>query len=262
VEQGGVHYVKRNFLAGRETTSFRQANRAVREWCATTAGQRRHGTTKKQPLTVFEEVEKAALQPLPAAPFDPGTWKLLKLHRDCHLSYEGSYYSAPFEFIGQQLRVRAGTRHVQIFSQDFELIATHDRSPEPGRFCTHDDHLPPHLVRGLRLNRDACRAQAANTGPATQEIVATLLDDPVVDRLYTAGRLLRLCETYDQERLENACQRALDFGDPAYLTVKRILKTGRDLEEAPPAHIPAPPAKAFVRNVIDIVGHLGGISWN
>jgi transposase len=261
VEQGGVHYVKRNFLGGKETLNVRQANRDVLVWCERTAGLRTHGTTRKQPLVVFNEVEKAALQPLPETPFDPGTWKQLTLHRDCHLSFEGSYYSAPFEYIGQQLRVRAGTRHVQVFTQDFRLVATHDRAEEPGTFCTHDDHLPPHLVPGLRLNRDACRAQAETIGPATQEVIAALLDDPVVDRLYTAGRLLRLREQYGSERLENACQRTLDFGDPAYLTVKRILKTGRDQEEAPPAPIQAPPAKAFVRNVVEIVGHLGGISW-
>jgi len=262
VEQGGVHYVKRNFLAGRETMSFREANRKGREWCAGTAGLRTHGTTKKQPLVVFEEVEKAALQPLPASPFDAGSWKILKLHRDCHLRFEDSYYSAPFEHIGEQLRVRGGSRHVQVFTQDFELIATHDRSREPGTFCTHDDHLPANLVRGLRLNRDGCRAQAEDIGPATLEMVTTLLDDRPVDRLYTAGRLLRLREDYGDERLENACQRALDYGDPAYMTVKRILKTGKDLEKAPPVHLPAPPAKTFVRNVVEIVGNLGGISWS
>ena len=262
VEKGGVHYVKRNFLAGRDEMSFREANRAGRTWCQTTAGQRVHGTTKKQPLVVFEEVEKAALQPLPETPFDPGTWKVLKLHRDCHLRFEGSYYSAPFEYISQQLRVRGGSRHVQVFTGEYELIATHDRSREPGTFCTHDDHLPPDLVRGLRLNRDGCRAQAEAIGPATQEIVAALLDDPVIDRLYTVGRLLRLREQYGDERLEAACQRALAFGDPAYMTVKRILQTGRDQEPAPPAHLPAPPARTFVRSVIDIVGNLGGISWS
>jgi transposase len=262
VEQGGVHYVKRNFLGGKETLNVRQANREVLNWCETTAGLRTHGTTKQQPLAVFEEVEKAALQPLPDVPFDPGTWKLLKLHRDCHLSFEGSYYSAPFAYIGQMLRVRAGARHVQVFTQEFQLIATHDRAELPGSFCTQDDHLPPHLVAGLRLNRDACRAQAGTIGPATLEIVTTLLADPVIERLYTVGRLLRLRETYGDPRLEAACQRALVFGDPAYMTVKRILVKGKDLEPAPPVHITAPPAKAFVRNVIEIVGHLGGVSWN
>ena len=34
VEQGGVHYVKRNFLGGRQPTSILQANQDVRQWSA------------------------------------------------------------------------------------------------------------------------------------------------------------------------------------------------------------------------------------
>ena len=55
VEQGGVHYLKRNFLGGREPTDLRQANRDVRRWCLTTAGQRVHGTTRQRPLDRFEQ---------------------------------------------------------------------------------------------------------------------------------------------------------------------------------------------------------------
>lgn len=117
-------------------------------------------------------------------------------------------------------------------------------------------------MQGLRLNRDGCLAQAEDIGHSTLEIVTTLLDDPVIDRLYTAGRLLRLRETYGDGRLEAACQRALAFGDPAYMTVKRILITGRDQEDPPPEHLPAPPANTFVRHVMDIVGNLGGLSWS
>lgn len=46
----GVQYVKRSFLAGREPGSVRQANREVKDWCLTVAGQRVHGTTKQLPL--------------------------------------------------------------------------------------------------------------------------------------------------------------------------------------------------------------------
>jgi transposase len=37
VEQGGVHYVKRNFLGGREPTTVTQANQEVISWCNTKA---------------------------------------------------------------------------------------------------------------------------------------------------------------------------------------------------------------------------------
>lgn len=44
--ESGVHYVKRNFLAGRTPTSLTQANTDVCTWCMTTAGLRIHGTTR------------------------------------------------------------------------------------------------------------------------------------------------------------------------------------------------------------------------
>lgn len=263
VEQGGVHYVKRNFLGGREPTTLPEANQAVRRWCLTTAGQRLHGTTKEQPVVRFEQ-EQAQLQPLPPTAYDMGVWKLLKLHRDCHVVFEGAYYSAPFTHIGQQVRVRGGNKHVRIYTQDYQLLATHERAENPGHRLTHPDHLPPEKLPGWLLNRDACQETAAKIGSATQQLVEQLLDDPVVDRLPTVGRLLRLSERFGEQRLEQACQRALHFDDPAYKTVKRILTEGLDNE---PLHDPAPtastPARTFVRGIVDLVGNaLGGLSWN
>jgi transposase len=47
VEQGGVHYVSRNFLAGRAFRDLDDANERVLVWCVETAGRRLHGTTKE-----------------------------------------------------------------------------------------------------------------------------------------------------------------------------------------------------------------------
>jgi transposase len=263
VEQGGVHYVKRNFLGGREPTTLRQANREVRRWCETTAGQRLHGTTKRQPIVCFQETEQACLQALPPQAYDGGIWKLLKLHRDCHVVFEGSYYSAPFAYIGQRLRLRAGLQWVRIYSSDYQLIASHERAEVPGTRRTHLDHLPPAKVPGLVLNRTCCQAQATGIGPATAAVIHHLLGDPVIDRLPTAGRLVRLRERYGDERLEAACQRALAFDDPAYLTVKRILRQQLDQHSLLSEAQPLSPARTFVRSARELVGHvLGGLSWN
>jgi transposase len=262
VEQGGVHYVQRNFLGGREPTTLTQANRDVRAWCLTTAGERIHGTTREQPLRRFQETEQAALQPLPTQPYDIGEWKLLKLHRDCHVVFEHSYYSAPFPYIGQRLRVRGGLRTVTIYSLDYQLIASHDRAQQPGTRFTHPDHLPDEKVPGWRLNRDSCREQARAIGAATSAVVQKLLDDPAVDRLAMAGRLLRLRQAFGDARLETACQRALHFGDPTYRTVKRILTLELDRQPLPEPAAP-PPARTFVRGVAELVGNvLGGLSWS
>jgi hypothetical protein len=262
VEQGGVHYVKRNFLGGRPVTRLKEANRDVLAWCLTTAGERRHGTTKEAPVVRFE-TERQTLQALPATAYDSGEWKLLKLHRDCYVVFDGAYYSAPFRSIGQVLRVRGGNKQVHIYSQDYQLLATHERAEQPGERLTHPGHLPPQKLPGWLLDRTACREEAAMVGPATLQVVSTLLDDPVLDRLPTAGRLLRLRHRFSNERLEASCRRALAFDDPSYTTVKRILT--ENLDNEPPVEAVSAPAapRTFVRSVLDLVGTvLGGVAWN
>lgn len=267
VEQGGVHYVKRNFLAGREPTSLAQANRDVLIWCETTAGLRIHGTVKEQPLRRFQEVEQASLQPLPETPYDMAVWKVAKLYRDCHIVFENAYYSAPFRLVGQKLRVRGGTTTVRIYTQSYELVATHDRATKMGERQTHHAHLPLEKLPGLLWDRETCRTAAREIGTATAETVERLLNEPGVERLPVVRRLLKLRERYGDERLESACARALRFDDASYKTVKGILRNGLDEQEVLPSR-QSPPASTFVRTASELVGHLlggrllGGTPWN
>jgi hypothetical protein len=93
-------------------------------------------------------------------------------------------------------------------------------------------------------------------------VVEALLGDGVIDRRRTVLRLLRLRETYGDERLEAACARALRFDAANYTTVKRILQEQLDQQEQP-AVVLAAPARTFVRNAADLLGHLfGGVAWN
>jgi hypothetical protein len=111
------------------------------------------------------------------------------------------------------------------------------------------------------LTREGCRLRAEQIGPATQEVVEGMLNHRPEDRLRTAGRLLRLGERFGTKRLEAACVRAVRFDDPAYMTIKRILEQGLDAQE-PPVTEPGPPASAFVRTAVELVGHLvGGAAW-
>jgi len=261
VEQGGVHYVKRNFLGGREPTALSQANQDVRVWANTTAGQRVHGTTREQPLVRFA-VERDVLRPLPKTAYDVAVWKRVKLHRDCHIVFDNAYYSAPFRLVGQHLWVRGGAHEVQIYSEGYELVATHTRAQAAGQWVTNAAHLPEYKAAGVGLCREQCRQQAAEIGSATQSVVEALLDHRPEDRLRTAGRLLRLGPRFGPERLEAACQRALHYGDISYLTVKRILEDGWDAEPMPSTDAP-PPARAFARPAEELMGHLaGGASWS
>ena len=260
VEQGGVHYLKRNFLGGRTPTSITQANADVLEWCRTTAGERVHGTTFAQPRERFESREQAALCPLPATAYDLALWKQVTAHRDCHIVFDNAFYSVPFRLIGQQLRLLSESATVQIYTDDYTLITTHSRARQAGERHTHPDHLPPDKLPGLELTREGCLAAAADIGEATTTMVKALLEDPSLDRLRTAGRLLRLREQYGERRLEDACARAVAFGDPRYVTVKGVLG-GATLETESEPVTPSEPV-TFARSAKELLGHLfGGVAW-
>lgn len=261
VEQGGVHYVKRNFLGGRERTTLTTANADVRQWCLTTAGMRTHGTTKQHPLAQFQTIEQACLLPLPTSPYDLAVWKVARLHRDCHVVFENAFYSAPFRLVGQEVLVRGGSRDVRIYTRAYDLVATHDRATQPGQRQTHPAHYPPDKLPGLTRTREACQAAADDIGPATAQVVQTMCADPVLDRLPIVGRLLRLRERVGDDRLEAACARALRFDDPSYPTIKRMLDQHLE-DQLPPPPPPPAPARTFARSAGDLLGHLfGGVQW-
>jgi transposase len=246
VEQGGIHYVKRNALAGRAFRDLHDGNRHLLRWCVETAGRRVHGTTKQIPLAVFDQVERAALQPVPPTPWELTEWKLAKLHPDCHVVFAGAYYSGPHRLIGERLWVRATAWKVELY-QDYALVATHRRA-RPGQRRTLMAHLPPDKVHFLLQTPAWCRTRAAEIGPACGEFIERLLGDRPLDRLRSAQGVLRLGQRYSPTRLDAACARALAAGEYRYQTVKTILAQALDAHPLPSltpvaAAGPAPPAR-------------------
>lgn len=251
--ESGVHYVQRSFLAGRDFRDITDARERLLTWVLDVAGQRIHGTTRQKPLEAFQSREQDALLPLPAADYDMGTWKCLKLHRDCHVVLDGAFYSAPHRLIGQTLWVRSNGHQVMVF-HDFERVATHRWGP-PGTRRTILSHYPADKVAVLRATPEACRAHAVQIGEATGKVADSYLDDSAVDRRHAARSLLGLGDKYGAHRLEAACQRALCFDDTALTTIKGILQRGLENDPLPEQTAPCRQAHyAFARPGSEIFG--------
>lgn len=246
--ESGVHYVKRNFIAGQEFLDILVANQRLKIWVHERAGTREHGTTHQAPLRLFNEYEQAALLPLPVEPFTLREIKLVKVHPDCHVTIDKSYYSVPYVCIGQTLDAYISERVVEIYRRQ-DLVATHERSQEPGKWHTRLEHYPEHKAAYLLRTPDYCRQVAARLGPATNQVVKTLLDDRPLYRLRSVQAILRLEETVGAQRLEAACARALYFDDPRYRRIKEILNAALDREPLPEMAAPAPPRQhTFARS--------------
>ncbi len=242
VEQGGVHYVKRNALAGRTFRDLHEGNRHLWRWCVEVAGRRVHGTIKQMPLEVFDTVERAALLALPPTPWELTEWKQAKLHGDCHVVFDGAYYSGPHRLIGERLWVCARARTIELFHA-YTLVATHRRA-RPGQRRTLTAHLPPDKVQFLLQTPTWCRQRAAIVGPACARFIETLLGDRPVDRLRSAQGILRLADRYGASRLEEACARADAAAEYRYHTVKTILAHALDHQPFAPLDAPVVVAAA------------------
>ena len=232
--ESGVHVVKRSFLTGHAYADLRVANEALRRWIVERAGTRDHGTTHEAPLALFETRERGALLPLPTEPFELRETRRVKVHPDCHVVIDGSYYSVPYAQVGVQLDAFVGERVVELF-RGTDLIATHPRATRKGSWQTSMEHYPAQKAAFLERTPDFCRSLAERIGPCTSEVVGQLLADRPLDRLRSVQGILGLVETVERTRLEAACQRALAFGDPRYRRIKEILNAG--LDQAPlPEH--------------------------
>lgn len=250
----GVGYVRRSFLAGRTFASLDEANAAALEWALEIAGRRVHGTTHEVPLEAFAAREQPALQPLPDSPFDLLEYKVVKLHPDCHVTFDGSYYSASYKLIGQRLWLRATSTVVQLFFEH-RLVRTHVRSWRKGAWVQKPADFPPEKLRYLMQTPAWCQHRAGELGPHVAEFVAQLLGDKVLDHLRAAQAVLRLADKTGAARLDAACHRALVCDAVSFRTVKMILQRGLESEPLPldvATPPPATPSPAYARTFFDL----------
>lgn len=242
--ENGIHFVKRSFLAGQHFADINEANRKLALWVRERAGAREHGTTHQPPLALFESHERPKLSPLPKEPFDLNETRSVKVHDDCHVTIDGSYYSVPYRYVGKELDAYIFERVVQLF-YGTELVATHPRATNKGEWHTRLDHYPQDKAAFLEKTPALCKALASHIGPATLEVVERLLSERPLDRLRSVQAILRLGETFGTQRLEAACRRALFFDDWRYRRIKDILNAGLDGQTLPETAPEAKPAKAF-----------------
>ena len=93
----GVQIVEQSILAplrNRVFFSLYEANEAIKsllEKLNNKPFQKLAGSRK----SVFEEIEKEVLHPLPTEPYMLAEWKKVKVNIDYHIEVEGHYYSVP-----------------------------------------------------------------------------------------------------------------------------------------------------------------------
>ena len=184
VVESGVKYVKGNFLPTRSFRDLADLNAQAKAWVLQEAGTRIHGTTREQPLVLFA-LERPLMRRLPGVAPDLGSWHRVVVHRDCHVQFDKSFYSAPFTLVGKTLWLRATDCTVALY-EDYRHVYTHLHAQRPGQRMTVPDHLPPQARAFFERDRRWCVTQATAVGPRCVEFVTRLLADRIAERLRVA----------------------------------------------------------------------------
>lgn len=158
------------------------------------------------------------------------TWSTGKVGPDIHVKVGKTLYSVPWRHIGATVDARETATVVQIFDAG-ELLATHVRKPAGKQ--TEFSHYPPEKIAFKMRTPTWCRSKAAEIGPACVAVVAELLAVNALFRLRAAQGVLGLETKHGAGRVEAACVRASEAGDPSYRTIKGILAAGAENVPAP-----------------------------
>ena len=245
--EAGVLVAERRIVAAlrhRRCASLAELNAAIREQLDElnrAPFQKRAGSRR----SLYEELDRPALQALPTQHYEFAEWYAAKVHIDYHAAVLGHYYSAPWELIGKRVEARVTDSCVELL-RGGQRVALHARGRLKGGFTTAEAHRPLQHRKHLEWTPQRMRRWSQRTGPCTERLTRDMLArvrHP--EKRYRACLgIIRLGQRYGADRMEAAARRALHYGTASYRSVKAILANNFDklpLERAP--QVPARAAK-------------------
>ncbi len=192
-------------------------------------------------LSLYEELEKLVLLPLPEQRYQFSQWSKAKVNIDYHIQADKHFYSVPYRLIHEQLDVRLTDRTIEIFIRK-QRVAVHRRSYVKGRYTTDKAHMPEAHQKQLEWTPERLINWAQKIGEHCSQAVKAILESkPHPELGYRACLgIMRLSRDHGSQRLEAACRRALAFNTCSYQSIKSILNTKLDKAPLPGSEEPTP----------------------
>ncbi len=198
-------YVKDNALKGRRFESLAEQNEHLRRWNRTVARLRIHGTTRRQVIAHFLEIEKPALQPLASEPFAFFRSGERTIHPDGHVEVDGAFYPAPLHLLGQKIRVRWDRNLVRLYHNDLQ-VAVYTRL-RPGQFAPRPGE-PTGETSSQRIFATNLLARCERVGSSFREWAEAALEERGVRALRLIQGVLGLTRLHPRERVLAAVRTA------------------------------------------------------
>jgi transposase len=192
--------------------------------------------------SVWEAIDKPALQPLPMEPFDLSEWSRARVNIDYHVAFDANFYSVPYNLVQELVEIRSTPTTVEILHKGTR-VASHLRSRERGKAVTIEEHRPKSHREHLQWTPSRMLHWAGTIGPHAARLFERIMAEKPHPEMGYRGCLgiIRLARKYSPQRVEAACERALLTGACRYKSVESILKNSLDrtpVSSPPPASTP------------------------
>lgn len=189
---------------------------------------------------LFQSIERAYLKPLPAGTYEIKDYRRAKVQKMgyVYFSPDKHYYSVPYRFIGKQTQLQYTKSMVEVY-YNYERIAIHKRNPSKGTYST----VKEHLCSAHQAYNDWSPQYFKDLAKKHGEAVMTLVDGLIQQSPYpevaykSAMGIIQLHKEYGSQRINNACQRAINGNALRYQVVKNILKSNLDTEQLSMDHL-------------------------
>ena len=184
--------------------------------------------------SLWEQLDRPALKPLPTRVYEVATWIVGKVNIDYHLEAKrGHYYSVPYQLVGQKCEIRMTASIVEMFVRG-KRVASHRRRAAPG-YSTLDEHMPESHRKHAEWTPGRIVRWAAKAGDSTSAFVAAVMETrPHPEQGFRSCLgIMRLGKRYGNDRLDAACARALAIRSFSYRSIESILQHGLDRQPIP-----------------------------
>lgn len=222
-----VPYVRESFFRGEAFLDLPDARRRAEAWCTEKAGMRIHGTTRLRPVEVFRTEEQPLLLALPGQPYDVPAWSEPKVHRDFHVEVARGIYSVPHILVGKRLTARADKTTVKCYLNG-QLVKVHPRVG-PGKRSSDPADFPSEKEIYASRDLDHLGRLATEAGPQVGAYAKAILDHPLPwTKMRQVYRLLGLVKKWGADRVNTACERALEAEAVDVNLISRMLERARE----------------------------------
>lgn len=177
----------------------------------------------------FVDLEAAYLMGLPTTTYHTKHYRGARIQKNGHvfLAQDKHYYSVPFRFIGQWVRLIYSQSSVEVYHQ---RIAVHERLQGQYHYSTCKEHLSSAHQWVSEWSAENFIRWAGRICPQTQQAVEALLNGRAhPEQAYKSCQgVLQLEKKVGVDRLERACERALSYQSVSYKVIRSIIERGLD----------------------------------